>query len=60
MPHKIKFVPYRSRVNGKNYWRMIAGNGKKVAAGCEPFAKKISRAEFERMKKIWASAEYCG
>jgi hypothetical protein len=58
MLKKIKFVPYRSKKNGKHYWKMIAANGEKTAGGCEAFVKTISEKQFMRMKQIWASAVY--
>lgn len=59
-PHKVKFVPYRSKKNGQHYWRLKGGNGEKIAGGCEAFKKKVSRKQFERFKQLVAAAEYAG
>jgi len=53
-----KFVPYKSKKNGKNYWRLIGANGQKVATGNESFVKPISEKQFRRLQQIFASAEY--
>jgi hypothetical protein len=56
MSKKSKFVPYRSKKNGKWYWKLMGRNGKKVAGGVEWFAKKPGQKELDMLKRIVAEA----
>lgn len=57
---KVKFVPYRSRKGGSqpNRWKLVGANNKKVATGNEGFVNPVSRKDFERLKQLFAEAEY--
>lgn len=45
MKKRIKFIGYRSKANGRFYWKLVAANGQKIATGNEWFTKKPGAKE---------------
>jgi len=58
MKKRIKFVPYKSRRNGKWYWKLVAANGEKIATGHEPFARKPSKKVLDMLIRNITGAIY--
>lgn len=56
MKKKVKFIGYKSKRNGKWYWKLVAGNGEKIASGHEPFKRKPGKKELEMLKRNIANA----
>lgn len=56
MKKKIKFVGYRSKRNGRYYWKLVAANGEKIAGGVEWFTKKPGQKELDMLKRNIANA----
>lgn len=48
---KVKFVGYRSKKNGRYYWKLIGANGEKIAGGVEWFTKKPGQKELDMLKR---------
>lgn len=56
MSKRVKFVGYKSRRNGRYYWKLIGANGEKIAGGVEWFTKKPGQKELDMLKRNIAKA----
>ncbi len=55
---KSKFQPYKSKKNGKWYFRLRGKNGKKVATGNEAFERRPTIEHLNMLKRIINEAIY--
>lgn len=58
MKKSIKFVPYKSKRNGKWYWKLVAANGEKIATGNEWFTRKPTVKVLEMLIRNITGAVY--
>lgn len=52
----VRFQPYKSRKNGKWYWRVRGKNGKKICTGNEDFTQKPGLEVLYMLKRNIAEA----
>lgn len=58
MSNAPKFQAYKSKKNGKWFWRVVAANGKKIMTGNEAFERRPTEKQMAMLLRNLSKAVY--